>query len=123
MFHCALGDVVIALTMFAVACTVLRLPDWLAARPWTGGAIVTAGATAYTAWSEWFNVYSAGSWSYAPAMPTVFGIGLSPLLQWPILPSVMVIAHGTLSPLLLGNSSGGLEPRKTVTFRGQSSPQ
>lgn len=123
VLHCSLGDVVIALTMFATAGVLLRLPDWPAASPWRGGAIVTAGATAYTAWSEWFNVYSVGSWGYASAMPTVFGIGLSPLLQWLILPPVMVVAHRALALVLFGNSSGSLEPRETVTSRGQSSPR
>jgi hypothetical protein len=48
---------------------------------------------AYTSWSEWYNVYRVGSWRYTELMPTIFGIGLSPLLQWLILPIVMVIAH------------------------------
>lgn len=120
VFHCTLGDVVIAFTMFAVAGVLLGLPDWPAARPWTGGAIVTTVATVYTAWSEWFNVYSVGNWSYASAMPTIFGIGLSPLLQWLILPSVMVVAHRKLSQVLFGNSSGSHARRDTVTPRGQS---
>jgi len=46
-------------------------------------------------WSEWHNVYRAGNWGNAASMPTVFGIGLSPLLQWLILPPMMVGAYRT----------------------------
>jgi amino acid transporter len=102
LFHCSLGDVVIALAMFALAGMMLRRADWPAPRPWAGGAIVVLGAMAFTAWSEWYNVYRAGSWSYTASMPTIFGIGLSPLLQWLILPPVLVVAYRTLEPMLFG---------------------
>lgn len=54
---------------------------------------------AFTAWSEWYNVYRAGAWSYAPKMPTLYGVGLSPLLQWLIIPPVMEAAFGKLMPV------------------------
>jgi hypothetical protein len=100
LFHCSLGDVVIALALFALAGMVLRRADWPASRPWTGGVIVVIGTLAFTAWSEWYNVYRAGNWGYAASMPTIFGIGLSPLLQWLILPPVLVLAYRTLGPVL-----------------------
>jgi hypothetical protein len=100
LLHCTLGDVLIALALFALAAMVLRRADWPASRPWTGGVIVVVGALAFTAWSEWYNVYRAGSWDYTASMPTIFGIGLSPLLQWLILPPVLVLAHRTLGPVL-----------------------
>ena len=99
LFHCSLGDVVIALVMFALAGIVLWRADWPVSRPWAGGAIVVIGAMAYTAWSEWHNVYRAGSWGYAASMPLIFGIGLSPLLQWLILPPVMVFVCRKLGPV------------------------
>jgi hypothetical protein len=102
LLHCSVGDVMIALAVFALACVALRRVDWPVSRPWTGGAIAVAGAVAYTAWSEWYNVYRAGSWSYAAGMPLIFGIGLSPLLQWLILPPVLVFAYRRLSPMLFG---------------------
>ena len=102
LFHCTLGDVVIAMAMFALAGMVLRRADWPASRPWAGGAIVVIGAMAYTTWSEWYNVYRAGSWGYTAGMPLIFGIGLSPLLQWLIVPPAMVLACRTLEPLLFG---------------------
>ncbi len=104
LLHCSLGDVLIALAMFALAGIVLGRGDWPASRPWTGGAIVVVGALAYTAWSEWYNVYRAGTWGYAASMPMLFGIGLTPLLQWLILPPAMVAAYRTLVPVLFTGS-------------------
>ncbi len=105
VFHCTLGDVLIALALFALAGMALRRVDWPASRPWTGGAMVVAGAMAYTAWSEWYNVYRAGSWGYTASMPLIYGIGLSPLLQWLILPPVLVLAYRILEPVLFGQKS------------------
>jgi len=44
----------------------------------------------YTVFSEWYNVYRIGSWAYSDAMPLIFGIGLTPLLQWLVVPGVML---------------------------------
>jgi hypothetical protein len=51
-----------------------------------GGIIAWPLGLAYTAWSEWRNVYLLGSWQYADSMPTLAGIGLLPLLQWTLIP-------------------------------------
>ena len=98
VLHCTLGDGLIALGMFVLAGLVLRRPDWPSTRPWAGGAIVVLGSVCYTVWSEWYNVYRAGSWAYASSMPLVFGIGLSPLLQWVALPPLMVVAYRAMTP-------------------------
>ena len=105
LLHCSLGDVVIALAMFALAGIVLWRSDWLASSPWTGGAIVAIGAMGFTAWSEWYNVYRVGNWGYTSSMPMIFGIGLSPLLQWLILPPVMIGAYRKFGPVLFGQHS------------------
>lgn len=111
LLHCSVGDVVIALAMFALAGIVLRRVDWPAWRPWTGCAIVVIGAMAFTAWSEWYNVYRAGSWGYTASMPMIFGIGLSPLLQWLILPPVVVGIHRALGPVLFGRQESKVRSR------------
>jgi amino acid transporter len=105
LFHCSVGDVMIALAMFALAGIVLRRADWPPSRPWTGGVIVVIGAMAFTVWSEWYNVYRAGNWGYTASMPMIFGIGLSPLLQWLILPPVMVGVYRKLGSALFGRHS------------------
>ncbi len=102
LLHCSVGDVMIALAMFALAGGMLRQADWPASSPWTGGVIIVIGAMAFTAWSEWYNVYRARSWSYAAGMPLIFGIGLSPLMQWLILPPAIVGAYRKLAPVLFG---------------------
>ena len=102
VFHCTVGDVLIALAMFALAAIVLWRADWPVSRPWTGGLIVVIAAMAFTAWSEWYNVYRVGAWNYTTSMPLIFGIGLTPLLQWLILPPVMVVGYRTLRPTLFG---------------------
>ncbi len=46
----------------------------------------------YTAYSEWFNVYVRKARAYSASMPTLsigdIKLGLSPLLQWLIVPIV-----------------------------------
>ena len=105
VFHCTVGDVLIALAVYALAAIVLWRADWPASRPWTGGLIVVLAAIAFTAWSEWYNVYRASAWGYATNMPLIFGIGVTPLLQWLILPPVMVLAYRKLCPALFGRQS------------------
>lgn len=49
---------------------------------------------------EYHAVYLTHRWAYAEAMPLIFGIGLSPILQMLILPSLAII----LSRLYIPNS-------------------
>lgn len=105
LVHCTLGDIAIALTLFALAGIALRQADWPVSSPWAGGAIVTVGAVAFTVWSEWYNVYQIGSWGYTTRMPLILGIGLSPLLQWLILPPLMTIAYRSLCPKLFSRAN------------------
>jgi len=101
IFHCTMGDVVIALVVFAFAAIVLWRTDWPTSHPWSGGALVVVAALVFTAQSEWYNVYRSGAWGYTSSMPTILGVGLSPLLQWLIVPPVMVAAYRMLVPLLV----------------------
>lgn len=86
--HCTAGDVVIATGTYLVAALVARNGRWPIERPRLGlGASIVAGV-AYTVFSEWLNVSVRSSWEYAPAMPEVLGIGLSPLFQWLVVPGL-----------------------------------
>jgi hypothetical protein len=96
LVHCSLGDAVIALVMFVLGGLLLRKYDWPHSRPLAGGAIVVVGAIAYTAWSEFYNVYRAENWAYTAGMPLIFGIGGSPLMQWLFLPPLIVAAYRKL---------------------------
>lgn len=50
-----------------------------------------AAGLGFTVFSEWVNVYRLGAWAYKSAMPLVAGIGLTPLLQWLIVPVLMIL--------------------------------
>ena len=84
--HCLVGDVLIAVVIYSIAAFALRDWRWAVTQTWRGAAIAIPVGIAYTAWSEWYNVYQAGHWDYLPAMPLIFGVGLSPLLQWVFVP-------------------------------------
>jgi hypothetical protein len=81
LLHCVLGDVLIAAVLYGFAAGVLRNPDWPRARPWRGSSLVMGTGLAYTAFSEWYNVYQRAAWAYKDFMPLVAGLGLTPLLQ------------------------------------------
>ena len=80
------GDVMIAFCIFLVTSLLLRDTGWIRRRPWTGAVLVAVLGVSYTAYSEWLNVYVRQSWAYSSMMPLVFGLGVSPLVQWLILP-------------------------------------
>jgi hypothetical protein len=86
VLHCTLGDAIIAAASFILAGFVFRDADWPSSRPWSGGVVAIFFGLAYTAYSEWYNVYEAGAWAYSASMPLIFGIGLAPLLQWLVVP-------------------------------------
>jgi len=88
--HCTAGDVLIAVSSFLLGLIATRRSYWPMTRPLFGGAVATLSGLAYTAFSEWQNVYQTGSWSYAPAMPLLFGIGVAPLLQWIVIPPLCI---------------------------------
>jgi hypothetical protein len=88
--HCTLGDGLIAFCGYLLVSLLLRSPDWPTKRPWAGIGLFSVLSVAFTAWSEWYNVYRTGSWAYAASMPTILGIGLSPLVQWIAVPGAML---------------------------------
>jgi hypothetical protein len=94
LLHCLAGDVLIASTLFLLAAAFLRDFAWPDHRPWRGGIIIIVIGVVFTGFSEWYNVYQTQAWSYAEAMPLVFGIGLTPLLQWIVVSALMVAIVG-----------------------------
>jgi hypothetical protein len=88
VLHCTAGDVLIACSSFVLVSAGLGGTDWPARSPGRGLALLLVVGVAYTAFSEWLNVYRLGSWAYADAMPTLWGIGLAPILQWLLVPTL-----------------------------------
>lgn len=41
----------------------------------------------YTVFSEWNNTVITRTWAYSQWMPTLWGIGLSPILRWLLIPA------------------------------------
>jgi hypothetical protein len=87
--HCTVGDVVILLGAFWLTSLVFRTRRWIGIRHGAAVLCVLLGI-GYTTWSEWFNTSIRESWDYAPAMPVIGGIGLAPILQWMVLPSLIL---------------------------------
>ena len=96
--HCTAGDIAIgaaALIMVLILTREGALAQWR----WRRIAVWTALAgAAYTVFSEWSNTAILGSWAYSELMPTlnVAGVefGLSPLLQWLLLPPLALYLCG-----------------------------
>ena len=86
--HCSAGDVLIALVCYLVASAVTLDLTWPWHRPGRGVLVAIVAGVAYTVFSEWLNVSVRGSWAYTDAMPQLWGVGLTPLLQWLVLPLI-----------------------------------
>lgn len=87
VIHCTGGDVLIASVTYVIATLAARDLAWPAgSRLALPLSVLLVSGVSYTFFSEWRNVYELGSWAYTPAMPTILGIGLSPLAQWVIVP-------------------------------------
>jgi len=89
-FHCTGGDVLIALSALAAALLLFATGEW----PEVGYRKVAAAAivlsVTYTVASEWLNVGLRQTWAYGELMPVipVIDVGLSPIAQWIVLPSL-----------------------------------
>ncbi len=91
IIHCTLGDILIVLGALIITLAVTAPRGWPRKHFWQVAIVAIGLGIAYTAFSEWLNVIVRKSWAYSEWMPIVslFGakIGLSPILQWAIVPS------------------------------------
>ena len=96
LIHCTGGDILITTVTLAAATALARVFGWRAFG-WRMVFTAIALGAAYTVFSEWLNVEIRRSWSYAASMPVVpfLGTGLTPLLQWLIVPglALAIIGH------------------------------
>lgn len=87
--HCTAGDVLIAFFALLVALILARASDWPARRYGRVALITCVLGLGYTVFSEWNNTMVTRSWAYSSGMPQVWGIGLSPVAQWIVIPSII----------------------------------
>jgi hypothetical protein len=110
VLHCTAGDVLIAASVLVASLVVLRALSWPRAKVQHVAALAIPLGIAYTAFSEWHNVYVRQSWGYDPAMPTVtilgHEIGASPLAQWVFVPAAVFAALALLRTRYLQSDPG-----------------
>ncbi len=88
VFHCTLGDVIIAAVALVIALVLFASPGWPHA---SFGKVLCAAivvGVGYTIYSEYANTTLRAAWTYSTRMPTLpwFGTGLAPFMQWIIVP-------------------------------------
>ena len=100
--HCTGGDVLIATSTLVLA-LLLAGPGWPLRREAFArvAALTVAFGVGYTIFSEWLNIEVREAWAYADAMPVVpmIDTGLTPLLQWLVIPSLALWWAGRPSRL------------------------
>jgi hypothetical protein len=91
--HCTLGDVVITLGSFWLVSILSRNRRWFSRLNKVSFVSFIMVGLVYTLFSEWLNVHIFKSWAYNELMPIVpwTKIGLTPLLQWMVLPPVVML--------------------------------
>ncbi len=88
--HCTAGDFIIATIALVAALLLFGRRAWPNERfiPVMIASLVIG--VSYTIYSEWANAVLHKNWAYSNLMPKlpIIGTGLSPLLQWIMLPTV-----------------------------------
>jgi hypothetical protein len=88
--HCTVGDVVLASGIFAVALLIAGNRDLPVHDFWRVAILTVLLGIGATMLLEWLNVVIWRSWAYSSLMPVLpifgFDVGLSPLLQWIVVP-------------------------------------
>lgn len=93
--HCtqaALGDVVILLVAFWIIALIAKARRWIFHPKTTQFVGFIAIGIVITVGFEAMAIHVLNRWQYAAAMPTlpVVGIGIVPILQWLIIPPIIV---------------------------------
>lgn len=90
VLHCTAGDVAIAGLSLLGALAIVGSLAWPTERFIPVMATTVVIGIGYAVYSEWLNTVVRKSWEYSELMPTVplLGTGLSPVLQWVIVPTI-----------------------------------
>jgi hypothetical protein len=122
LLHCTLGDLLIGAIALVFAIGVAG-GGWPADR-WARGRVViltTLAGVSYTIFSEWLNVEIRQTWAYTDLMPRLppLGTGLTPLLQWLLLPGMAL----TIATRSAAQRKPNKRPDSTSTPADRSSQQ
>lgn len=102
------GDVFILLVAFWLGSSVVGRRGWLAHGSRAAATVVVVTGLAITVGFEYLAIGVLGRWSYDDAMPVlpVVGTGLLPLLQWLLLPPLILwlSRRHVLGQMALGRS-------------------
>jgi hypothetical protein len=89
--HCTGGDILIAMSALMLA-LMLSGSGWpyFAATQRSVITLTVVFGLGYTLFSEWLNIVIRAAWAYSDLMPIipVLDAGLSPVLQWIVIPLV-----------------------------------
>lgn len=86
----AAWDVVISVAAYAAAALAARRVLWIHhPTRWPYAIYFAVGLAITIAIERW--AIAADRWQYREAMPTIAGIGLTPLLQWIVIPAVLLV--------------------------------
>lgn len=102
VLHCMAGDLMIASLSLLIALLLVGNFAWPSVM-FGDVMVMTLGmGIGYTVYSEWLNVTVRKTWEYSKLMPTIppLGTGLSPLMQWLIVPAIgfWMIRHRQIEP-------------------------
>jgi len=88
--HCTGGDLLIAMSTLLLSLFILGGQAWPATRAGAVLLLAVVLGVSYTVFSEWLNIVIRAAWAYRDIMPVVpvLDAGLTPLLQWMVVPSV-----------------------------------
>jgi hypothetical protein len=111
VIHCTGGDLMIALASLILALITVGDRRWPASRYLRVAVTAVVFGLAYTIFSEWLNVAARGTWTYSELMPVLplfsFNLGLSPILQWIIVPG---FGFGITRPMTGGTTEAHHDP-------------
>ncbi len=93
----SLADTLILLGIFAIVSLKNKSTVWMDAPGRVDYLLIAVLGVGIAVFIEWVNV-TAGRWMYTPAMPTLFGIGVSPLIQLALTGIVSLIMARYIKP-------------------------
>ena len=89
VLHCTAGDVLLAFLVLVGALLLVGDPAWPGRRAGRVAGLTLVAGLACTVLIEWVMVEVWRTWAYSDLMPLLppFGTGLSPVLQWLVVPA------------------------------------